>query len=381
MAIKVEPDIWIEIFGGGKVTDSQGQPHDGDKIIDQVLASFAKDGVDAPLVIGHPDDEAPGYGRVTALKETVRNGRRWLLGKPVDVLASFRNHVNSGWFPHRSISVDNTGKLLHVGFLPQGVNPAVQGMLPAAFQEPVEGTLFFTDFAGAERFFLRRLRDWLISQFGVDDADTVIPQYELDQLHELELREALGGSEFSEKEGKEKDMVVEQKQFSAADIEAAKAEATRIAQEQMQLRFAAAQAEEAKQRAGIDFAAVVTQRIKEGKWAPAIKDAGVLKIPEGFGIDKIEFSQADGSVLKKSLHELLVDVIDAAVKAPKLHRKEFAGAENEYDPSDETPSVENAQREGMRLRSFMSTQHALGVVMGPAEAEAALRQQDKEAKV
>lgn len=380
MPKKVDPEVWLELFGGGMVTDSKGKQHDGDQIIDQVLASFAAQGgkIDAPLVIGHPDDEAPSYGKIVAVKETVRDGRRWLLGKPADVLASFAKQVNSGWFPGRSISVDETGKMLHVGFLPPGVNPAVKGMLPAQFADG--GTVFFSEFMGADRFFLRRLRDWIISRFGIDEADGVIGQYELDAMLESELAAAKGEDQSVSgfQENQQENEMAGEKQFSAADIEAAKVAAAKEAEAKFKAEFAAAQAEEAKQRAGVDFAAVTSQRIKDGKWAPAIKDAGLLKLAEGFGVDKIEFSQADGSTIKKSPHELLISIIDAAVKAPKMHRKEFATAEDEVEPEDTAPTVENARREGMRLRNFMSEQASKGIIMGPAEAEAALRQQDQE---
>lgn len=400
MTKKVNPEVWLELFGGGMVTDSKGKQHDGDQIIDQVLASFTAQGgkIDAPLVIGHPDDEAPSYGKIVAVKETVRDGRRWLLGKPADVLASFAKQVNSGWFPGRSISVDETGKMLHVGFLPPGVNPAVKGMLPAQFQA-AGGTLFFSEFIGADRSFLQRLRDLIINRFGITDADNVIPQWELDTMLAREI-EADNGAEqpvsgFAsqmptpkvdtpmppvKQPKQENDEMAGEKQFSAADIKAAEEAAAAKAEAKFKAEFAAAQAEEAKKQASIDFAAVTSQRIKDGKWAPAIKDAGLLKLAEGFGVDKIEFSQADGSTLKKSQHELLIGIIDAAVKGGQMHKTEFAHEDNEVEPEDTAPTVENAQREGMRLRNFMSEQASKGIIMGPAEAEAALRQKDKETK-
>jgi hypothetical protein len=367
MPKKVNPEVWLELFGGGMVTDSKGKQHDGDQIIDQVLASFAAQGgkIDAPLVIGHPDDEAPSYGKIVAVKETVRDGRRWLLGKPADVLASFARQVNSGWFPGRSISVDETGKMLHVGFLPPGVNPAVKGMLPAQFADG--GTVFFSEFMGADRFFLRRLRDWIISRFGIDEADGVIGQHELDAMLESELAEAKGeaGEEdvsisgFKEKH-KENDDMAGEKQFSAADIEAAKKEAAAAAETKIKAEFAAAQAEEAKQRAGVDFAAVTSQRIKDGKWAPAIKDAGLLKLAEGFGSDKIEFSQADGSTIKKSQHELLISIIDAAVKGGQMHKTEFALEEDEDKPVD-TKDAKKGKEVHDKAKAYQFQQKQAGV--------------------
>ncbi len=120
---------WIEIFKAGRHTDSQGRIRDwsiGD--LDHMAASYDPSQREAPVVIGHPKDNAPAYGWVRRLK---RDGET--LYAEVDRLQpAFVTMVRDGRFKKRSISVYPDGTLRHVGFL-GAMPPAVSGLKDVDF--------------------------------------------------------------------------------------------------------------------------------------------------------------------------------------------------------------------------------------------------------
>ena len=65
---------WIDIFKGGKQKDSQGNEHNGDELIAKAIAGHKPTEHEVPICIGHPEHNAPAYGWVESLKETVRDG-------------------------------------------------------------------------------------------------------------------------------------------------------------------------------------------------------------------------------------------------------------------------------------------------------------------
>ncbi|MFZ5998059.1 MAG: hypothetical protein ACOYW7_11325, partial [Nitrospirota bacterium] len=84
----------------------------------------------APIVIGHPKDNAPAYGWVEALK---REGET-LYMKMKDVVPQFADMLKEKLFKKRSISLYADGTLRHVGWL-GAMPPAVKGLADAAFSE------------------------------------------------------------------------------------------------------------------------------------------------------------------------------------------------------------------------------------------------------
>ena len=128
---------WIEIFRGGKQTDSKGREHDGDAVIESALATFDAAAHEPPLVVGHPQNNAPAFGWVQALK---KSGDR-LLAKFKNVVPEFAAIAKQGLFKKRSASFYPDGRLRHVGFL-GAAPPAVKGLANLKFEEDAEFICF-----------------------------------------------------------------------------------------------------------------------------------------------------------------------------------------------------------------------------------------------
>lgn len=132
---------WIEIFKGGKQTDSSGRDHDGDEVIDKIVEKFNPGHHEPPIVIGHPKDNAPAYGWVEGLKTMFKNGVKLLLMKAKGIVPEFENMVKKGMLKKRSISVYPDGSLRHVAFL-GAAPPAVKGLEDLNWNEEESGLDF-----------------------------------------------------------------------------------------------------------------------------------------------------------------------------------------------------------------------------------------------
>lgn len=161
---------------------------------------------EAPIVVGHPAHDAPAYGWVKSL--AFAEGT--LEAEPDQVDPAFAEMVAAGRFKKISASfyppespnnpVPGVYYLRHVGFL-GAQPPAVKGLRTPEFADASEAVTFefgeYDDVANADLW--RSLRDWFIGKFGQEEADKVIPGYQvatLEQGAQDELREtqAEGGA-------------------------------------------------------------------------------------------------------------------------------------------------------------------------------------------
>ncbi len=134
--------MWIEIFKTGEHTDSQGRTRKWtEKELDEIVSKYnTQKEHTAPIVIGHPKDNAPAYGWVESLK---REGSK-LLAKIKDVAEEFKDWVNKGLYKKRSISLYPNLLLRHVGFL-GAQPPAIKGLKDFKFQDKEEDFLEYED--------------------------------------------------------------------------------------------------------------------------------------------------------------------------------------------------------------------------------------------
>ena len=115
---------WIETFKTGTHTDSRGRSKTiTTRDLDRMVMNYDSARHEAPLVIGHPQNNAPAYGWVEALK---RIGET-LYFKARQVVPEFAEMVKCGLFKKRSISIYPDGTLKHIGFL-GATPPAVRGL-------------------------------------------------------------------------------------------------------------------------------------------------------------------------------------------------------------------------------------------------------------
>ena len=132
--MKKRLDGWIEVFRAGKHTDSSGRTKEFSRAdLDKTVAQYKPDEHEAPVVIGHPQDNGPAYGWVEGVK---RDGGM-LLAKFKQVEPAFEEMLAAGRFKKRSISLYPDGSLRHVGFL-GAQPPAIKGLKDFAFGQDDE---------------------------------------------------------------------------------------------------------------------------------------------------------------------------------------------------------------------------------------------------
>jgi hypothetical protein len=179
----------IEIFKPGKHTAMSGQVIEFTEADLQAAAAAYDTALhEAPLTVGHPKDNLPAYGWVKSLQ--FADGSMKV--EPDQVDPEFAELVGKGRFKKISASwytpdapanpKPGVMYLRHVAFL-GAQPPAIKGLKSASFSDSSEGVLEFADWADLDNADLwRRMREWLISKFGTEDADTVIPAYVVDSL-------------------------------------------------------------------------------------------------------------------------------------------------------------------------------------------------------
>ena len=120
-------DGWIDVCRVGTWRDVASREVDvTHELLESIVSNFtAQDRT--PVVVGHPADDAPAFGRVGALRKV---GDR-LQASLRDLMPEFRAAVEAGRYVGRSIAFKD-GKLRHVGFL-GGRAPAVPGLAPTQF--------------------------------------------------------------------------------------------------------------------------------------------------------------------------------------------------------------------------------------------------------
>jgi len=181
------PPALIEVFRAGSHTDINAVLVNFSEADLQAIADSYDPAVhEAPLVVGHPKLDNPAYGWA---KRFVVQGSV-LFAEPYQVEEQFGNLVNEGRFKKVSLAMyspsaasnpkPGTWYPKHVGFLGAKA-PAVKGLKSVQFGEAEDGVHCFGDYAeGAMLGMFRRMRDFLLTQFGQETADRVLPSYELD---------------------------------------------------------------------------------------------------------------------------------------------------------------------------------------------------------
>jgi hypothetical protein len=153
------------------------------------------------FVVEHPSYDKLGFGTIAELK---RIGN-YLFALPKHVEEKFKNAVNSGELPGRSVSIDETNfGLSSIGFLPKEISPAVDGLGSYAFSSENTSAQLQLILPGAESHFaeiendryefslevsswtfksiqtiLRNIKNWIIGKESLEVADNLIPEYYL----------------------------------------------------------------------------------------------------------------------------------------------------------------------------------------------------------
>jgi len=125
----------FEIFKTGSHTSDKGISKEYTLDDLNFIANSYNPQVDeAPIVIGHPEDNDPAFGWVSSL--SVSEDGKLIADAPEDKLhPDFLNALKEGIYKKRSISLTPDGKLRHIGFL-GAAKPAVKGLADIQFSSP-----------------------------------------------------------------------------------------------------------------------------------------------------------------------------------------------------------------------------------------------------
>ena len=247
-------DGWMDIFRAGEHTDSAGDKRTWSQTeLDSMVSALVR-ADPAPVVVGHPETDAPAYAWVAGIR---RMGDR-LQAKLRDIDPAFREAVEAGRYSARSVALEGDGeagyRLRHLGFL-GGRAPAVSGLSPTQFSGAPAPTYTF---AGAETGrwgfkalgrVLRRWRERVIEKEGVAAADALVSEWDIETVagageaddERPQFTAPPAPEPIEPEEQEEDDMSKEHEQLQAAELEAEqqKLEAEREALVEREAAFAA----------------------------------------------------------------------------------------------------------------------------------------------
>ncbi|WP_080246836.1 peptidase [Salmonella enterica] len=187
----------IHIFRAGTHTDMHGRRINfSDADLNEIAQNYNPALHEAPIVVGHPKTDAPSYAWVRGIKKD-RDG---LKAEPRDIDPQFAelvknrrySKVSASFYCPESPGNPTPGKyyLRHVGFL-GAQPPAIKGLKQVSFAEDEEGVVEFADWSlQTTATLFSRIRDFFISQFGLEKTDSVIPDYLIDSLRDDAARTA-----------------------------------------------------------------------------------------------------------------------------------------------------------------------------------------------
>jgi len=188
----------IEVFRPGTFTPMSGDPITYSAADLKAIAdAYDPATAPAPIVVGHPDTDAPAFGWVDRFDYDAQAER--LFAELHDIEPQFAGLVRAGRFRKVSMAffspeqghnpVPGTWYPKHVGFLGAAA-PAVSGLKNVSFANPADVTFVA---AFGERGFeetaslLRSLRDFFIEKFGLEDTDKALPAWQIEWLGEIEI--------------------------------------------------------------------------------------------------------------------------------------------------------------------------------------------------
>ncbi|WP_198086641.1 hypothetical protein [Variovorax sp. E3] len=328
---------WVEVFKAGDHIDSKGRQISFSQAdLDEMIANHELGA--APAVLGHPKKHetveektgAPAYAWTQAYK---REGDV-LFAQFADINPAFEAGVKSKAYRNRSLSVfkdpQHGWRVRHVGWL-GAEPPAIEGLAPVEFAGNASESFEFSAPGyslvwGLESVakLLRGLRDRAIEKDGLEEADRVLPQWQIDSAMEAaarartEFQEADDtGRLFSQSDNPGGSMSITPEQLEAAVAKARKEEADKAKAD-----FASKDAELILlkgQRQTERIGAQIKGWKAEGKVLPA-EEHGLAEFManlEDAGAE-FTFSASDGKEAKKTPSQFFAEFMAARAPVVKL---------------------------------------------------------------
>lgn len=227
----------FEIFKTGTHTSDKGVAKDYTlDDLNFIAQSYKPEEDEAPIVIGHPEDNDPAFGWVSSL--SVSEDGKLIAEAPDEKLQTdFLNALKEGRYKKRSISLTPEGKLRHVGFL-GAAKPAVKGLADIQFTSQSSEVYEFD-----------------IDDKSEDEVKLSEPKPEIDSTKYSELTQEINHL-------KETINSI-QKNFSESGSDSTKAIIEKLS---TQVNFIQAKLSNS------DFESLLDSKVSEGTLTPAIKD-------------------------------------------------------------------------------------------------------------
>lgn len=125
----------FEIFKTGTHTSDKGVVKDYTlDDLNFIAQSYKPEEDEAPIVIGHPEDNDPAFGWISSLSVS-EDGKLLAEASDEKLHPDFLTSLKEGRYKKRSISLTPEGKLRHIGFL-GAAKPAVKGLADIQFSSP-----------------------------------------------------------------------------------------------------------------------------------------------------------------------------------------------------------------------------------------------------
>ncbi len=327
----------LEIFRAGTFTDQNGSTAtftEADLL--EMAESYNPETHRAPLKRGHgsPDDAALGWAGKLMVA-----GKR-LLAIPAQVSEALKAEVKDGQRPGISIELyprdhaanPTPGKLHLKAIALMGAHPpSVKDLAVPAFGALEPGVLRFGAWDDRVNAGLwRNFRDWFIGKFGLEEADKVIPSWDVDALQraavEEQAAEAIPQPSFSEPT-----VTPEQKAALEAENNALKARLAKIESDRLSVEKATAHA---------DHQSFAESLVQSGRIAGKDKDQVVWMLDSLPQVDGklLRFGEGDAA---PTMADVLKGMLSSA--RPAFLFGEFAthGAAGSADPKN--PLVADAE--------------------------------------
>lgn len=302
----------IHIFRSGKHTSAGGSTLDfTEEHLQQAAAAYDPAIHEAPIVVGHPKDNGPAFGWIGGLNYSEAG----LHADPKQINADFEELVAQGAYKKVSASfytpespanpVPGTYYLRHVGFL-GAQPPSIKGLEAIGFAENEDGVVEFSaDWEVAGVF--RRLREFFIEKFGIEDADKAIPDYMVQGAEDIARNpkpmEAAPNPAFSESTTEEKTMT--EAEFKAAQDQLTADQAALATQQAALAAEQASFAEQAAAKRKQTISDSVDALVKAGKVLPA-KAQAIKDFAEKLdAAATVEFGEGDKAVSQSAQDFLL----------------------------------------------------------------------------
>lgn len=345
----------IEIFKVGTHTDASGQKISfTEEMLQDVVDAYNPDQHEAPLVIGHPKDNTPAYGWVKNV--SFADGSLNIEAQQVDdVLTQFVEQgkfkkISASFYMPNSPTNPTPGKLhlRHVGFL-GAQPPAVKGLkaIPVDFSEEEEGIADFSTF-DEEKWALKNIgtaltniREFIMTKFGKEIADDVLPHYTIDSIKEASVQDKASFSENPKQPEKENKMGADNKQADFAEQQE-KLEAERAAFEAEKADFA----EQQQKQRNAENEKFVEDLVKGGQLPPANAE-GLTNFMEKLNHSDV-VSFGEGQENEKTALDYFKDFMAGLPKAVEFNEK-APNTGNEHVISFSAPNGYQVDQKSLEL--------------------------------